>query len=171
MENNSILIEHETNELYRVYKDVAFKTENAKTAYIDLTKKNIVIEELYKKSKTELDTLLRQIADEKISWAQEKAEEWRKIDEKNFALDNALKLKSELNIQQEEIRVSTEKGIQARDEARTLELNIKNNVIALDAEKEAIKKKEESINNLMKKHENNKKDFKEKIIKLITNFE
>jgi predicted nucleic acid-binding Zn-ribbon protein len=171
MENNSIIIEHETNELYKVYKDVKAKTENLKSDYVDLSKKVENIRELYKTEKSKLDTLLKQVSDEKVAWATEKDGEKRKIEEKNTELDNALKVKAETDKKLNEIQVLLQKEVEVREETRRLDLKVKADKTALDAEREKFEQEKKSLEKSVSDHETNKKDFKEKITNLITNFE
>ncbi len=171
MENNPILIENETNKLYEIYKDVRAKTESAKNAYVDLTGKIENLNELYKQKKTELDTIISHISSERLAWATEKAEELRKIEDKKSELDNALKLKVELNTQQEEIRKSTELGIQARNEQRELELKNKNTFLEIESEHKKIELEKKEIKKLESELEKKKLDFKSDLIKLIKNYE
>ncbi len=170
MEDNPIIIENETNKMYTVYKDVKSKTDNAKYAYVDLTTKISALDELYKQKKTELDTITAHISSEKLAWATEKAEEWRKISDRNAELDNALKLKAELNTQQEEIRKSTQEGIDARNETRQIELSNKTTELGFENREKEIADQLKAVKTAEVKQKNKEKEFSEKLIKLVNDY-
>lgn len=170
MENNPILIEHETNELYRVYKDVKAKVESVKTSYVDLCKKNDEAEALFAQHKLKLTEILSEISGQKLAWATEKAREMKKIEDKISELDNALQVKKELNEKQREIDGKIEKNTDILNETRRLELFLKEERTEFDIEKKLVAAEKKNLSVYETSIKDKEEAFKEKLTKLIADY-
>lgn len=165
--DNPILIEHETSELYRVYKDVKSKVDVLKDSYVDLAKKVNEVAEVYETEKTKLSEVVSFISSEKLAWASEKADGQRIIELKTAELDNALKIKEETDKKLQEIQSLVEKEVEVRNEARQLELKVKADKDLLSSQKRALEIEREALVKYEKEIENKEKEFKDKIINLV----
>lgn len=167
MENNPIIIEHETSELYRVYKGVKSKVDVLKDSYVDLAKKVNEVAEVYATEKTKLTEVVAFISSEKLAWASEKANGEKIIELKTAELDSALKIKEETDKKLQEIQDLVEKEIEVRNETRQLELKVKADQDIVNSDKRAVEIEREALVKYEKEIENKEKAFKDKIINLV----
>lgn len=164
-------LENETASLKREYKYALenLNTIKKETAEI-LSLKDQASKEIGIK-KDELREVLNEISSEKLNWALERQTQIAEMANKISEAENVLKRKAELNEQEEKIRQLEASDIEARNEARQLELKVQDDkdIIAvekrtLEQEKKQLVRKEEQ---LLKDQEN----FRDKVIKILKEVE
>lgn len=117
--------------------------------------------------KEELQSVLNQIAAEKVSWAQHRHAELSELEGKQSEANNVIKRKGELNDQEEAIRKTLKQDEDALNENRRLEFKIEQDKTALEVERNQIKSRELDMSRREEKLLKDAADFKEKIISVL----
>lgn len=119
----------------------------------------------------DLEKVTAEISTARLSWANEKTSEMDNIKLKNSEADNIIKLKGELNKQQEDIRQETQKNTDVLNENRRLEQKLESDKLVLENKEKTIlnelKELETAKNELAKDKEN----FKQRMTGLLDNLD
>lgn len=164
---NEILIQHETNNLYRQYKEVQGKVEGIKASYVDLVGKEKQVAELYESEKLKLRELLERISGEKLAWATEKAEEMKVIEDGRMQLKELKKLQIAMEDNERKMMVEKEEIIEKIRENNKLILQIKSEQTANRVILVGIENKKKDLAKDVLKWEEEKKIFKKEISNLM----
>lgn len=119
----------------------------------------------------ELTSLLNEISNEKLTWVVEKQSQIDKLEERESAAQNILNRKDELNAQEEEIRQIEARDTEIRNEARRLELKNESTALEFENREKQIKVLKGELEDKKKEFENDKKAFKDQVIKVLNQAE
>lgn len=160
-------LEKQLLDLKREYKLIFGKVDIAKKEYNSIVEINKEKERLIQNNKEYLKEVLESISIAKQQWANEKEEEWQKVNVKISEAENVIKKKQELNNQEQLLRDIDSKTQEKLVEIRNIEFKVEQDKTALEVEKNKIKEEQKKILESTKLEEKNREKFKEKIIMLL----
>jgi chromosome segregation ATPase len=161
-------------EILNLKRELKYATENLARVKADtqdvINTKERITKEIGERN-DDLTRILNEISDQKLAWALERQGQLDEIANKRSEADNILKRKGELNEQEERIRKIEQSEISARNEARQLELKVKDEKDIVNAERRRLEDDIKEFEKEKVKFAKDKENFKEKVIKVIKTVE
>lgn len=157
-------VENATLEIKRSYKSALANLEGVKKDTTDLLALKDKIYSEVAELQEVLNKVKNDISQEKLGWATLKHDEMVEIENKKAEAENVIKRKAELNEQEEIIRKAEASSIEARNEARRLELEIKAKETALETRKRELEEDKKNLGLIKTKLLKDKEDFKKKVL-------
>lgn len=171
MEQNTteqkIKLEGEIATLKREYKYAFENLARIKEDTVEIiSTKDRVTREIAERN-VDLVKILNDISDAKLTWALEKQKDMDELALKNSEADKILTRKSELDKQEEELRLIEVKNTQILNETRTLELKIKDGEATLKARENEIDSEKKRVEKKEVKLEKDQEEFKKKVVQVL----
>lgn len=157
-------------DIFALRRDFKYATEDLaklkKETGVLVTLKTKVTTEIAE-NEEELTKVKNQISQEKLEWATFRGCQLKELEDKESEADNVIKRKGELNEQEEAIRKVEASAIDARNEARRLELKNEQTAIDFDNREKQIAVLKKEAEDVGVKNEKDRKVFLARIIKLL----
>lgn len=158
-----IKTESDTFALKREYKHALENLTAIKKETADLINLKSKIFTEYEAKQEEFKKILNDISQEKLSWATHRHEELKKIESMRAEADSVLKRKSELDAQEMELKKIEANTVEARNEARRLELKLQKDNLDLERKENALLEAHKKVEANEDKLSRDKQDFKNRV--------